>query len=257
MSETKPSNISRRDLIAGAGKLAIGSAIAASALSVGFDVKDADASKESLKWGWGYKKIDPKEAGDLAYNLWYKGCCCYAVAGALILPLRKKIGGPYKGLPIDAFRFGHGGVIGWGTICGTLLGAGIATSFIAGKTGEMMLNDIIAWYTETKLPEYKPKHPKYKGPMPVNISDSPLCHVSVGKWMKKADKSFKSPARRDRCARLAADVAIYTVKILNQWVDDGYEYYMENEPQVAKYGITAQNDCMECHAKGIPGVPGK
>ncbi len=255
MSEKSVCKMSRRKLITGAGKLAIGSALAASALSVGFDVKNADASKEALKWGWGYKKLDPKMVGDLAYNLWYKGYCCYAVSGALMLPLRKKIGGPYNTLPIDAFRFGYGGVIDWGTICGTLLGAGLATSFIAGKTGEMMLNDIMNWYSDTKLPNYEPKHPRYKGPMPTTRSDSPLCHVSVGKWMKKADKGLKSAARRDRCARLAACVAMHTATILNQWVDDGYEYDMENEPQVAKFGITAQSNCMECHMKGIPEVP--
>ena len=39
------------------------------------------------------------------------------------------------------------------------------------------------------------------------VSNSPLCHVSVGKWMKKSGYALGSPERKDRCARVTASVA--------------------------------------------------
>jgi len=155
----------------------------------------------------------------------------------------------YQHLPAEAFIWGHGGAVGWGTLCGTLNGAGIVTSFAAGKEGEEILNDVIAWYSETELPIYKPVSPKttFKS---TNVSESPLCHISVGKWMKKEGVALKSPERKDRCARVAADVAFHTVTLLNKWADGKFE--MENGSQSAEYGITAQNNCMECHGDDVP-----
>ncbi len=52
---------------------------------------------------------------------------------------------------------------------------------------------------------------------------SPLCHVSVGKWMKASGYAFVSPEREDRCARVSASVAYQLVQRLNTWKDDKYE----------------------------------
>jgi hypothetical protein len=110
------------------------------------------AAKEIRKWPWGYKKIDPSKAAKIAYEKYYEGACCYGVVNGILVPLQEEIGEPYTSLPLEAFRFGHSGVVGWGTTCGTLIGVGIATGFIAGKTGEEILNKVINWYVETPLP---------------------------------------------------------------------------------------------------------
>jgi hypothetical protein len=228
-------DVTRRDVIKGAGMFALGATVLSTAGLSLFGkaearekITDADElcdkaeMKASGNYPWPYKKIDPQLAGDIAYRNWYKGFCAYASASAILMPLQLSVGEPYTNLPVEAFAFGHGGTVGWGTLCGTLFGSGIAASFAAGKTGEKIINDVMMWYTETQLPIYTPGKPKatFKS---TNASGSPLCHISVGKWMAKENVAFFSPQRKDRCARLAADVAMKTVTLLNAWADGTYK----------------------------------
>jgi hypothetical protein len=241
--------LTRRSLLVGTSKLAVGTAILSAAAGGLFSRTSA---KEMQKWPWGYKKIDPSKAARIGYEKYYEGACCYGVVSAIIIPLRETIGEPYASLPLEAFHFGHSGVVGWGTICGTLLGSGIATGFIAGKEGEEILNQLIGWYTETPLPTFMPAQPK-TSIRSTSRSDSPLCHISAGKWMKKENVSFGSAPRKERCARLAADVAAKAVILLNEWADRKLGV---QESHVKMYGIPAQNNCMGCHGTSIPKLPG-
>jgi len=232
--------VSRRELLAGAGKLAAGiGIISAGGLSV---VSGAEA--KGAEYPWPYKKLDPAHVANLAYENWYKDFCCYAVASAILAPLQEKVGEPYTSLPLQAFRWGHGGGVGWGTMCGTLFGAGMAASLAAGSDGEKIINDVIQYYASTELPIYKPAAPKgvFKN---VSKSDSPLCHVSVGRWMKKEGVEFFSPERKERCARLSADIAVETVRLLNLWADGKYQPTHGN--QAKTHNMTAQNNCGDCH----------
>jgi hypothetical protein len=251
MSErpSKAEGLSRRQLIIGAGKVAAGAAV----LTVGGLAVPGAEAKKKAKFPWPYKKMDPEKAAKIAYENWYKDYCCYAVASGILVPLQKKIGEPYTSFPVISTRWGHGGAVGWGTLCGTLTGTGIATGLIAGKDGEKILNDVIAWYTETQLPIYKPKKPK-TAIKNINMSDSPLCHVSVGKWMKKEGVKFFSPERKERCARLSADVAAKTIELLNLWVKG--KYVPAHGSQAKMHNMPSQNDCTECHGSDIPPVPG-
>lgn len=237
--------VSRREVLVGVGKVAAGAAI----ISVGASGLVMPERIKAAQFPWGYKKLDLQEVGDIAYNAWYGKFCCQAVAEGLLKPLQKSIGEPYASLPLDAFKWGHGGAVGWGTLCGTMTGAGIATGFIAGHEGEKILNDVIAWYANTELPIYKPNHPKgsFKS---TNTSNSPLCHISVGKWMKKEGVKFFSPERKERCARISADVAMHTAKLLNDWTDGKYK--PSQGANVKDHGITTQENCMECHGDNVP-----
>lgn len=239
---------SRRELLIGTGKLAAGAAV----VSVGASalINRANASSGPQQTPWGYVTLDPEKVAEAAYENWYKHYCCYAVAEAILAPLREKVGGPYNNLPSEAFIFGHGGTVGYGTLCGTLMGAGIATSFALGKeNGEAVLGDVIAYYSDTDLPTFTPKNPKAQIKN-TNISASPLCHISVGKWMKKEGVALKSPERKDRCARLAANVAYHTVVLMNKVHDGTYEKATGNP--AGEYGITAQHNCTECHGDNVP-----
>lgn len=232
-------SLSRRQLLSGAGKMAVGAVVVtAGGLSL------LPGAKASAQYPWPYKKVDPQKAADIAYENWYKKFCCYATASGILIPLQKSVGEPYASLPIEAFKFGHGGTVGWGTLCGTLLGSGIATSFAAGEEGEKIVNDVIAWYSATELPIYKPAKPRSEIKN-VNKSDSPLCHVSVGKWMEKEGVKFFSPQRSDRCARLSADVAMKTAQLLNAWADGKYK--PSHGSQAKTHDMPAQNNCDDCH----------
>ncbi len=242
--------LTRRDLILSAGKVVAGAAIiTAGGLTL---VSDAESSKGG-KRPWPYTKLDPDEVAKWAYEDWYRHFCCHAVAASILSALQKKIGEPYTSIPLDAFQFGHGGVVGWGTICGTLLGAGIATGIIASHQGEKIANDVIAWYASTQLPIFKPDKPKAHIKN-VSRSDSPLCHISVGRWMKKENVKFFSPPRKERCARLSADVARQTVILLNAWADGKYK--PTHGSQAKTHQMPTMNNCTDCHGSNIPKLPG-
>jgi hypothetical protein len=235
------SELSRRELLGGVGKVAAGITVA----SAGGLVIASDAEAKRQKYPWPYKKLDLKHVAHLGYENWYKNYCCYAVASGILAPLQKKIGKPYTTLPLEAFRWGHGGGVGWGTLCGTLMGAGMAAAFVAGRDGESIINDVIHYYAETELPIYVPEKPKGSFKT-VNKSDSPLCHISVGRWMKKEGVKFFSPQRKERCARLSADIAVETARLLNLWADGKYKPTHKNQAKL--HGMTSQDNCTDCHS---------
>jgi hypothetical protein len=221
------------------------------------------AAKEgpTEKWPWPYEKLDPAVTAELAYNEWYRGFCGEAVISSIFGQLREKVGEPYKSFPIDAFVFLEGGISGWGTICGSNSGANIVTNVILGpriagsETGMLMGSEIMQWYSDAKMPVFLPKEPKIKDELiPKTVAGSPLCHISVGRWMAEADKPLASAERKDRCARVAASVAYRTVELLNAWKDG--TYVTQGVIPAKKYAIQAQNNCTDCHGKNVPTPPG-
>ena len=67
--------------------------------------------------------------------------------------------------------------------------------------------------------------------------------------MKKDGVSFGSPQRRDRCARLSADVAMKTVILLNDWAAGKYK--AAHGSNVRDNGITTQLNFTESHRDNI------
>ncbi len=250
-------DVSRRQLFKGVGALALG-------LTLGKILPPkAQAQKiNASRWPWPYVKLDPKTTAELAYESWYQLYCGAAVINSVFSQLRKKVGQPYLSFPIKGFMFAEGGVAGWGTICGSLLGANIVTNLIIGPrltgnpTGTLMGSEIMQWYTEAQMPLYVPKKPKVSpDKIPHTVSNSPLCHISVGKWMKKAHKALHSPERRDRCARVTASVTYHLVELLNLWKEGKYE--TEGEFPSGEFGITAQYNCEDCHGENVPEPAGE
>ena len=248
-------SLTRRSLLSGAGKIAVvGAGIAA--VSGGLSLfSRAEAKGTPLPWP--YEKLDPDEVAEIAYQDWYKMLCGAAVISGIFTPLKKKIGEPYVSFPIESFIWMHGGVVGWGTMCGTQMGAAVAANLIAGpgvfKNGEKISNEVIQWYSDTDLPTYTPKKPKISAAIPKSKSGSPLCHVSVNKWMKTADKGFWTPERKDRCARLTASVAAHTVKLLNEYWKNG-KFETDLKLPAAIYNVTSQHNCTDCHGTKVPEV---
>ncbi len=263
--ETKlDKTISRRSLLINAGKCAIGVAgVTAIASAVPRFVSKAEAvGGATEKWPWPYVKLDPEKTADIAYNEWYRVFCGAAVINSVFSQLREKVGEPYKSFPSDAFVFLEGGMAGWGTICGSNAGANIVSNVIIGpriagpdcENGALVGSETMDWYSNTPLPVYVPKEPKQKAKIIQTTSQSPLCHISVGKWMKASGYAFVSPERKDRCARVAASVAYRLVQHLNDWKDGKY-VSKANWTPVKDVGITAQQNCTECHGTNVPSAP--
>ncbi len=253
--------ITRRSVLAGAGKCALGAAgIAALASAAPGLVSRAEALGGSTeKWPWPYVKLDPAKTADIAYNEWYRVFCGGAVISSVFGQLREKVGEPYKSFPIDSFIFLEGGVSGWGTICGSNAGSNIVTNLIIGprtsgsEDGMLMGSELMQYYASTAMPTYTPKEPRVKADIPKTVADSPLCHISVGKWMKAANKELASPERKDRCARLTASMAYQLVTLLNEWKDGKYK--TKGVIPAKGYGIQSQHNCTDCHGSNVPSPP--
>lgn len=250
--------LGRRELLTCAGRCTLG-AVAAGAAAAALPAAAAGGATE--KWPWPYQKLDPQRTADIAYAEWYRVFCGAAIVNAVFGQLREKVGEPYRSFPSDAFVFLEGGVCGWGTICGANAGANLVTNVILGprtagsELGMLMGSELMQHYATTAMPTYVPKEPRVKGAIPKTVADSPLCHVSVGKWMKAANKPLGSPERMDRCARLTASMAHQLVGFLNAWKDGTYK--TKGVVPAKSYGIQAQHDCNSCHGTDVPSPPRK
>lgn len=251
--------ISRREIIKSTGLLGAGMLL--SGLG-GFSKVEAKIGAPK-KWPWPYEKLDPAKTAEIAYEEWYRVFCGAAVISSVFKQLGEKIGEPYKSFPVDPFIVLEGGMAGWGTICGSLAGANIVTNMIIGpriagpdcEHGHVIGSNIMNWYSNTNLPVYTPRKPRAnKEKIIQTVSNSPLCHISVGKWMKASGYPLGSPERKDRCARLAASVAYKLVEDMNAWKDGKYD---EDLVWIAaqSVGITGQQNCTECHGTNIPSAP--
>lgn len=255
--------MSRRALIKSVGKLAIGATGMAVVSAGGLNLlSKAEAAKTSAELPWPYKKLNSaeiKKVAEIAHDNWFKGFCTYATLSGIVEVLREKVGEPYKSFPLEAFIFAHGGTAGWGGTCGTLIGSGIAASLATGhKTGEQIANEVMAYYSETDLPTYIPGHPK-TDLKAKSTSHSPVCHISVGKWMKAEgiaeDKGpegvgFLSVHQMERCARMSSHMAIRTIELLNDWADGKFNA-VTTAPVMANQ-IPSQNNCTDCHGQNVP-----
>ena len=251
-------SVSRRQMMLGtAGALVAGSALT----QFGGLLSSAQASSEKAPtWPWPYEKLDPAKTAEICYEEWYRVFCGCAVINSVFKQLTEKVGEPYTSFPSDAFVFLEGGQVGWGTVCGSPAGASIVANLIIGpriagsKVGHQIANDTMQWYSEEDLPLFKPAKPRIPIDKIITTqSDSPLCHVSVGKWMEASGHPLKSAERKDRCARVAASTAYHLVELLNDWKDGKFKPTGDfSAPK--EHGITGQYNCNECHDT-VPSPP--
>ncbi|MDA8339486.1 MAG: hypothetical protein M0Z70_09325, partial [Nitrospiraceae bacterium] len=144
-----------------------------------------------------------------------------------------------------------------------IAGANIASNLIIGpriagpdcEHGHVIGSNIMKWYGDTNLPVYVPKNPKAnKDKIVMTTSNSPLCHISVGRWMKASGYALGSNERKDRCARVAASVAYKLAEDLNAWKDGNYKKNVE-WTAAKSVGITGQQNCTDCHGTNVPAAP--
>ncbi len=198
---------SRRKFLVGAG-LTTGTL---AALSVGA----VSASPANTALPWNYKTLDLDVVKRRGYDGYFVGGCMYATANALLTTLIETVGPPWDSIPADMFKYGGGGIANWGTLCGALNGASWVVQACAGKNSTVVLNELFQWYCGSPLPSRDhDSYAKYAR-QKATTSNSPLCHASSSKWSFTTKASMNSNERKDRCAKLAGDVAGKTAELLN------------------------------------------
>jgi hypothetical protein len=256
-------NISRRSFLAGAG-VAAGIATVPGLVALSSPAVAAGAPADLP---YPYEILDPVAVGRRAYEIYWASYCAegafYSIAEALAA---KQPTGPWAALPKNMFRYGAGGVAGWGTICGALNGA-MAAIAMAGAPGAIS-DALMVWYGETPIPSslmndavaggWTPTAPAI-APLaqPVkSTAGSQLCHISLSKWLVTSGSTVGSPGMADRCGKLTGDVAKKTVELLNAWKVDGTLPTVVLPPSVAacktchSTNAYAKQDCStQCHTE--------
>jgi Putative redox-active protein (C_GCAxxG_C_C) len=199
-------------------------------------------------------RLDPAPIREAAYHGYYAGGCCHGAYSALLGHLATTAGRPFDQLPLDFGKFGAGGVAGYGSICGAVLGSVMIINMIvsdATARGNMM-TDLMRWYEGEAFPKYLPtaldaaetgttKDFSAAGIAALQVVPrSHLCHASVSGWCAANGVSASGADKKARCARLTADVAGKAAEIINTYLAG-----------TGSYAVTpidsASATCLGCH----------
>jgi hypothetical protein len=202
--------------------------------------RDVEVERAVPEWPWTYQKLDPESAAQRAYDSYWVGGCSYAGFNGIVGELQAEVGFPFTQIPPEMLKYGGGGGLGWGMICGALNGALAAMNIISNEYSGVG-NELIGWYTEYAFPSYEPSEPTNDLTLVTSVSGSPLCHVSVTTWSNTAGVKESDTARKERCARLVADVVKKAVELMNAQADGTF---------AATFApATAVTGCQSCHGK--------
>jgi len=192
---------------------------------------------------WKYVRLDPSVTAEVAYNSYSEGSCMYATVKSVIAQLAEKKGEPYASFPVHMFKYGHGGVGGYGSVCGTLNGAAAVIGLLIHDKSaqDQMIADIFQWYEKESFPTFTPANPNYDFTPPKSVPNSVLCHASNSNWCKDSGYKIASKERKERCRRLTADVAQKVATALNEIHADTYLANIHPDE--------ASNNCLACHGK--------
>lgn len=246
----KIEEMTRRGFLVGGAKVAVGAAVGTGAMSLLSGCQaptptatpvPPTATPQVAQWPWPYVQLDPQLVAQKAYAGFYQGACAYGAFNAIVSSLAEKVGYPYIVIPTQMAQYGEGGVVGWATVCGGLNGASMAINLVA-KDFKDLVDELVGWYTQYAFPIFKPAKAKTEIAAVTSVSNSPLCHSSVTKWVKAAGVKSESPQRSERCARLTADVAMHAVELLNSY----------SAGQFKKTFVVSSSvkECGACHLKG-------
>ncbi|MBD3377831.1 hypothetical protein GF406_22570 [candidate division KSB1 bacterium] len=190
---------------------------------------------------WGYTQLNPLTTAEMAYQAYSEGSCMYATFKSIVSQLADQVGEPFASFPLQMMKYGHGGIGGYGTVCGALNGAAAVIGLLVAdkKNQDALIESLYRWYEESRLPLFKPATPLQDFIPPQSVSQSVLCHASNTNWSKTSGYTIKSNQRKERCRRLTADVASQTVVILNRFSDNRFVTTdIKNE---------TVRTCMTCH----------
>ena len=206
-----------------------------------FDNEPHKLNYKQLEDDWKYSPLDPALTAELAYKYYIDGSCMYATVKSFISQLIEKIGEPYKSFPIHLFKYGHGGVGGYGSICGALNGAAAIIGLLVNDSSirDKMIADVFQWYEKEPLPEFNPQGPFYDHTPARSISQSILCHASNTNWCKTSGFDLNSNERKERCRRMTSDVARKVAIAVNEIYTGTYTTNVYHDETV--------NTCMTCH----------
>lgn len=239
----------RKDFLTNTSKYAIGAVAGAASINALAGGKIL-ADTKAATWPYPYAALDPELARVKAHTLYWNGKdCCSGVFGGIVECLKTVVGDPWNDFPIEIMLFGRGGGVGWGSICGALNGAAAMISLVTEKSPSgALINEVWGYATTESIPTPAAnaatyEEIKYEGDLASIVSGSPLCHSSVSQWCMIAGKKVHDVERKERCARLAGDIAAKTVEVLNAHFASTFSGTFSDPESNAV--------CMSCHGSAV------
>lgn len=230
--------MSRRKFLVSAGTVAAAASIA----GIGLAKIAPDAGAAGTLPPWPYptevaKQPVPETLARRAYEVYYSSGCAEATWWPIIEFLSQDAANAstWATLPRNVFKFGGGGVGGWGTLCGTCNGSA-AIIALCGGSGKIT-DEIMQYYAETPIPTNgidkavasgwtpTPIAPAATIPaplpnVPTSKAHSQLCHASLSQWTMMTGKADGSADQKDRCAKACYDMVLRTTTLLNAYFLD-------------------------------------
>lgn len=239
--------MNRRNAMKAAAGIFAGGGAGLLALSYGFSTQEKPAEEPRKldyshpEGGWSYAPLDPEVTAQLAYDSYSEGSCMYATVKSVVSQLAQTFGEPYASFPIHMFKYGHGGMGGYGSTCGAINGAAALTGMLVAEKSvqDLMITDLFRWYENQPFPAFKPSKPVLDFVPDASVSNSVLCHASNTNWCKATGFKVASAERKERCRRLTADVAGKITTSLNEVMTNVYVTGMHTDE--------AAGTCMACH----------
>ncbi len=242
-------HISRKKFLVNSSKYVVGATVGVVGLNA-LAGKKLFAETNDFQWPYPYATLDPEEARIKTHTLyWNDKDCSAGVFGGIVECLKTAVGDPWTNFPIEIMLYGRAGGAGWGSLCGTLNGAAAMISLVTEKAPSTdLINEVWGWYTTENLPTDAANAATYEvqnftGALPQSISGSPLCHSSVSQWCMVANKKVSDIERKERCARLAGDIAAKTVEVLNAHFAGSFTGAFSDPESNAT--------CMMCHGPAL------
>ena len=244
--------LNRRQLLGLTG-MSLGTLAASSVTNSGLKNTLCAAENPPEPEYWKYVPVDPKTAAERAYEAYADGSCMYAAFLAIIETVGKKIlesdprqARKYLDFPFFMMKYGRGGTLECGSLCGALNGCAAAIGLLVEDKAsrEAMGAELFHYYETTTLPVFvSSRSPEVT--IPRTVSHSVLCHVSNTTWCLEADVDVESANRKERCKRLTADVVLKTLELLNRYVQSELP---PNERKTLFTPLTGDTAaCAECH----------
>jgi hypothetical protein len=226
--------ISRRKFLAGAG-VVLGAA-SISGLAIANKPEAASAAGTMPPWPYpttASLQPNPETLARRAYEVYYSSGCAEATWWPIIEFLATADAtSPWATLPRNVFKYGGGGVGGWGTLCGTLNGSSAIIAMTGGAS--KITDEVMQYYAETPIPTNgidkaaasgwtpTPIAPATTIPaplanVPTSTAHSQLCHASLSQWTMTTGKADGGVDQKDRCAKACYDMVLKTVTLLNAY----------------------------------------
>jgi hypothetical protein len=251
--------MSRRKFLFSAGTVA--GAAAVTGLGLSKLTSPAEAAGVVVPWPYPKAAADqpvPEALARRAFEVYFASGCAEASWYPMVEALGVKYPDSWGTLPKNIFRYGGGGVGGWGTVCGTVNGASAVIGMVVGDGTHRnnLIDAIMQYYANTALPTNAAwkSHLGQLGlastwdsatlplkNVPSSTAHSPLCHSSLVQWTMTTGAKNGGPLQRDRCGKACFDIVRKTTELLNT-------YFQMATPSAGAVALDPSVEaCRTCH----------